>query len=163
MGTPGRLLIIGALLLFSGLVAVLTYVNGQGVPAEELSRRCGESRPEWSSYQEDIKGQVGAAPVAAWKGEPVRVELTGRQLRITFRLSSPWSGYDAALPVLVRDPLGNVSRNVSGERLDDGLRGYGFTLPGEPDAAQIPWLELRYPHTERRIPLDERGMWQSVQ
>jgi hypothetical protein len=163
MGTLWRLLAIAALLLFAGLVAILTYNNAQGVPAEELSRRCAESRPEWSSYQEDVKGQVGAAPVAAWKGEPVRVELAGGRLLITFRLPPPWSGYDAALPVLVRDPLGSVSRNISAERRDDGLRVYGFTLPGAQDAAPIPWIEIRYPHTERRIPLDARGVWQAGQ
>lgn len=159
MGVAGKTLVITSAIIFAFLVGILTYLNSQDIPEDELIRRCQTSHPEWLSYQEDVKGQVGAAPVAAWKGEPIEAVLAANgRLFITFSLASPWAEYAAALPVLVRDPLGHVYQDESAER-KNGARVYAFSLAEVQDPAQIPWIELRYPHTERRIPLDGAGLW----
>ncbi len=141
-----------AVLLFAAVVA---WLAAPEISPEELLRRCEACKPEWLSYQEDIKGQIGARPVALWRGEPVSVRRTGSGWEVAFALSPPWSEYGAAVPVLLRDSLGGELIPES-SRMEDGLRVYRYKSP--PDAGG-PWVELHYPHTERRIVLDAAGAW----
>ena len=63
----------------------------------------------------------------------------------------------ALVPVLLRDPLGNTltSHTLSPPGPE---RSYFFTLPTE---NRPPWLEIHYPHQERRLTLDATGKWKS--
>jgi len=153
----GRLALVCVVVSLAAVVAVLAYVNTGGIAPAELERRCAAIRPAWQSYQEDIKA-IGAGPVAAWRGEPVRLEWQGAVIRLTFRLSDPWSGYSAMLPILLRDPLGREYCSVSGQR-EGGLRTYTFELETASAGSSLPWVEIQYPHTARRLPLDSHGVW----
>ncbi len=151
--------LIGGGALFLGVVALLTWLNAQGVPPEELARRCEASSPQWKSYQEDIKGQVGAAPVAQWHGEPVYVHQKGNTVEVAFQIMPPWGTSVAAIPVMLRDPLGH--EYISGQaKRKDGLRWYHFSLES-PHMSILPWVEIHYPHQERRVALDSDGSWRS--
>jgi len=146
-----------ATLAFAGLVALVAYVKAQGIPPAELARRCAACRPTWQSYEEEIK-TIGAAPVAAWQGEPVHLERTRGAVRLRFRLSGPWIDYEAALPVLLRDPLGSVYCSAVAEG-SGAERTYVFELSKASATVALPWIEVRYPHTETRLPLDAAGNW----
>jgi len=145
--------------LFVALVLLFTIINSHELTSEELIRRCILSDPAWNGYQEDIK-EIGARPVAQWHGEPVALEVLQDGVRLTMRLEAPWDGWEAALPVLLKDPEEHVHRDVRSER-DGNLRIYHFSaIPGAGTSAP-PWLEIQYPHTKRRIHLDPSGHWQA--
>lgn len=122
----------------------------------ELAARVKASRPEWQSYQEDIKAQLGAGPVAEWRGEPVRAVQEGSALRLTFQLTGPWSRRDCFAPILVADPRGVIQRPVSAMSREREVI-YGFDL-GEGGGA-VPWLEVKFPNGEKRLVFDQNGVW----
>lgn len=114
------------------------------------------SRPAWENYQEDIKSQIGAGPVAEWVGRPVEVRCERNTMSATFQLEGPWARRDTAIPVLLRDPQGRIHTNMQAKR-HDGQVTYLFGLPES--AAPFPWVELRFPHTGRRVVLSGKGLW----
>jgi len=124
----------------------------------ELEKRCAESDPAWISYQEDIKGQVGAQPVARWRGALQEVRQESDTVTVTFQLEAPWDEYRAAVPVLLRDPMGREHRQDRVVR-EDGLRRYIFRLDAQSGASLLPWVDIHFPHTERRVALDAMGHW----
>ncbi len=152
-----RALFIGLPALFAVLVA-LTVVLNQGPSPEVIAARCRAAQPRWSSYQEDIKGQVGAAPVASWTGEPVGAVCEGVEVSVTFRLSPPWSDYPAAIPVLLRSPTATVHAACAIRR-EGSNRTYVFELPDSAVAGSLPWVEVRYPHNERKLYFEPDGVW----
>ena len=123
-----------------------------------MARRVENSQPTWQSYSEDIKGQIGATPVAEWEGELTEVRLEGGAVRVTFRLSGPWAQRDAAIPVLLREPFGGTRRNT-GARRDGDFVTYIIELPETARGQALPWVELKFPHGQRRLPLSEKGIW----
>jgi hypothetical protein len=147
--------------LLAGL-AVVARMGARPVDPVELTRRCEESRPVWASYQEDIKGQVGAQPVARWRGRLEQVRQEAGSVLVTFRLESPWSDYEANVPVLLRDPMGHEYRQDAVDR-EDGARRYVFHLDAQSGASLLPWVEIHFPHTERRIALGAGGHWKDTQ
>lgn len=153
-----RIIAISILFLFLLLVGITAYINGQAVPQQELARRCTASKPEWAGYEEDIKGQIGAAPSAQWRGEPIAAERSEQAVNITFRLTGPWAVYAFAMPVLLRDPLGKTYCGVTAES-KGADRIYRFNLAAESTGAPLPWIELRYPHGQQRIAFDASGKW----
>ncbi|MCX5758735.1 MAG: hypothetical protein NTU83_09580 [Candidatus Hydrogenedentes bacterium] len=140
-----------------GLVAVALLAGcEQGLSDRELAARIEKSRPAWESYQEDIKGQIGAGPVAEWDGTPSRLWFDRDAVFFTFAMRGPWAARDMGVPVLLRDPSGRVQRDLRADR--NGLMVcYTFERP-KLDALPT-WLEIRYPHTERRLVLSARGEW----
>ena len=153
-----RWAVTAALMALCAGVAMVARMGAHEADPAELLRRCNESHPAWLSYQEDIKGQVGATPVARWRGRPVEVRQQSGELTVTFLLESPWADYDAAVPVLLRDPLGREHRQDRVEK-DGALRRYTFEMPQDSAAMTLPWVEIHYPHTERRIALGAEGRW----
>jgi hypothetical protein len=153
-----RIVLITVVVLFLVIVGITMLVNNQSLPASELVRRCSASQPKWTSYPEDIKGQIGAGPAAQWAGKPVAAAQSGSQVRVTFRLQAPWSGFEAAMPVLLRDPLGHVYRNASTEK-KDADRIYLFTIDADAAVSVLPWVEVQYPHGEKRISFNAQGRW----
>lgn len=145
--------------LFALLVGVLAFLNARELPPEELVRRCNACHPAWNGYQEDIK-VIGARPVARWRGTPVALEVAPDAIRLTMALDPPWDAWDAALPLLVRDPEGQVHRNTGAERAGP-LRIYQFPAPPDAALSPPPWLEIQYPHTKRRIHLSPAGTWRA--
>ena len=145
-----------------GLLAAILLVGcGQGPSDNELAARIAQSNPAWESYQEDIKGQIGAGPVAEWGGDPSKLWMENDRIFIVFRLHGPWAAREAALPILLRDPSGHAQKNLCAERENGGTVRYMFT---NPNPGTIPaWLEIKYPRTERRLVLSERGSWQEKQ
>jgi hypothetical protein len=143
--------------LFSGL-ALIAIMEAHHADPAKLAKRCAESHPSWAGYQEDIKEQVGAQPVAAWRGRLEQVRQEAGLITVTFRLESPWAGYDADVPVLLRDPMGRECRQESVER-QGGTRRYIFLLNTESGTSILPWVEIHFPHTERRIALGTEGLW----
>lgn len=128
------------------------------VSEAEIARRCRESEPRWESYQEDVKGLIGAAPTAEWSGRPAAVTVTASGIKVEMLLTGAWASREAVIPLLVRDATGSVllSQEASGE---GARRTYHFPPPPEQGLASS--LELRYPHGEAWIPLDADGAWQA--
>ena len=131
-----------------------------GITDEELEGRVDASRPAWESYQEDLKSQIGAGPVAQWEGVPVKVRAQRRAVHVTFRLTAPWAHRDAALPILMREPLGGVHRNLDA-RCDGDRVTYLFECPQSASGTPFPWIELKYPRHQKRIVLSDRGEWET--
>lgn len=146
------------LIALSAGVAMVARMGGHQADPAELAQRCGESRPAWASYQEDIKAQVGARPVALWRGKLTELRQESGSLTVTFLLEQPWADYEAAVPILLRDPMGHDYRQDRVER-EDGLRRYIFQLDAQSGASTLPWVEIHFPHTERRIALGSTGCW----
>ena len=142
------------------LVLLIAFIRTPELSPEILMDRCATARPEWTSYAEDIKGMIGAGPVAQWRGDLHQAVRAGRELRLNFRLAPPWAEYTAAIPILLRDPQGQVHypREVKG---DNAERTYLYRLPPESTEA-LPWIEVHYPGVERRISFDREGRWRAA-
>ncbi len=153
-----KITILSAIALFIVLVIILAMVNSQGVPRDELMKRCQESHPQWERYQEEIKGEIGARPVAEWNGEPIAVNRNGDEVLITFQLEGPWIDYAVPLPILLRDPLGNVQCSTTAEYAGATCT-YHFSRPKDEADSLLPWIEVHYPRQELRISLDSQGNW----
>jgi hypothetical protein len=122
------------------------------ISTEELERRVKISRPTWERYQEDIKAQIGAGPAAEWVGEPKNSTVKSGELHILFEITGPWSTRPFAIPVLVRDPAGNVFQSIDAKP-NGNLSDYVVSLPGKLDPSTLSWVEVRYPgNTKRLIP-----------
>jgi len=151
----------GFLFLCAGGFLLLVFVpmvllSSASVTPEMLVARCEASVPGWSSYQEDVKGQIGARPVAEWRGALRSAQQEGDRLTVAFRLEEPWRSSPASLPVLIRLPDGAVLLPERAHR-DEDLRLYGYALES---ASRLPWLEVQYPHHRDRLILDSAGRWQ---
>ena len=148
------------LLVFSAVVfwGVLTAESPTEILPEELAARVLQSAPKWADYQEDIKGHLGATPVARWRGEPVRARIDGADAIVIFEVSGVWATYDFALPVLLKDHLGNVYRNRSSIRIGSEVE-YRFLLKDRVEGTSVPWIEVAYPHHFQRLALSPEGTW----
>ena len=152
-----RLLPLTAFVAFA-LALWLASGDGAEVSPDELLRRCEVSQPHWESYQEDVKAQVGAGPIADWSGTPRAVSLTDKAILVDLDVAPPWDARDAAAPVLLRDAFGDTVRQDAVEPLGDRILRYHFPRSGDP--ARVPaWVELRFPHGEAWLPLDTDGHW----
>ena len=153
------------------LVAVLLLSACQkGLDNEEtvLQARCAASTPTWDNYPEDIKAQIGAGPVAAWRGEVTQVvwglddaesaATTAPVIQVFVTMEAPWSKLDAALPLLLREPQGSTLTPVA-SRLDGDVRMYRYALPAELADVMPPWVTLRTPRGIHRYPLGAGGKW----
>jgi len=140
------------------LIGILANDAPTEIAPEELAERVLESAPVWADYQEDIKGQLGATPAARWHGEPLRLRVEGDQVSLVFEVTGIWATYDFAMPVLVKDHLGNVYRNESATR-DGTTVTYGYTLKDRVEGTSVPWLEIAYPHHFERLALSPQGEW----
>ena len=126
----------------------------------ELAVLAENSRPKWQTYQEDIKADIGAGPVAQWVGEPVKAVHEQAGVRVTFQMSGPWAARDTAIPVLIQDPLGRVIQNVSHQRRQQTLT-YQFNFSETGSATTLAWIEIKYPNRVKRMILDGKGVWKS--
>jgi len=131
-------------------VVYISVLSGTPISPEELERRVTASRPTWESYQEDIKAQIGARPVAEWEGRPLRASLEGGALQIAFAVEGVWATRKFAVPVLVRDPSGNVFRSADATHIG-AKTGYTFLLPNSLDPVTLGWVEVRYPGNVKRL------------
>ncbi len=157
-----RKLLVGYAVVALGVVAfILASVKGSSVSPEELAARIAASHPSWQSYEEDIKGQIGAGPVAEWEGTLVAVQAEPGALCATFRVTGPWADRDAGIPILLRSASGKTFQSVSTRR-EDGRVQYRFDLGSDTDPMP-PWVELKYPfYGNRRVPLSEQGSWEEA-
>lgn len=137
--------------------AVFTWTNAASIPDQELARRCAVSTPQWDSYQEDVKGQVGARPVAEWNGKPIAAELTDGFIRVSFLVTGSWAARECAIPILIKDPGGEI-RIGHGRGDREGNVVYSLPLPPS-HATTLPWLEIQYPHHRDRLAFDADGRW----
>jgi len=140
------------------LVVMLALRAPACVPPDELARRTATSRPTWRNYQEDIKAQIGATPVAQWRGTLEAAQRDGATVRVTCRLAGPWAQRRSAVPILLREPRGGIHRNQRAE-CRDGRVTYVFQIGEDAARAALPWIELKYPHGEKRLVLFEDGSW----
>ena len=150
--------LIAALAVLAGL-AVFTFQGRGTVSLEELERRVGASAPQWADYQEDIKAQLGATPAAEWEGKLISARIDGANLYVEFEIIGPWASREIALPLLAHDPLGNTYRNV-GSQFEGARVTYEFVLDEAAAKRMLPWIELKYPHRERRLVFSDDGLWQ---
>ena len=134
------------------------YLNSREVPEAELLRRCTAARPAWQSYQEDIKAEVGAGPVAAWRGRPIEAQFDVAEISVVFEVAGEWAERDVLLPVLLQLPTGEVVMGSAGTR-GVGRRTYVFAV--DPAAPRPSWAELKYPHRTIRIVPDAEGTWRA--
>lgn len=149
-----------AVLLLAALIAVIAVVNAQDPDPAVLAERCRASQPAWNGYQEDIK-EIGARPVARWHGEPLSLAVAPGEVRLVFKLASPWDAWECALPVLLKDPEGRIARNDSDER-EGPQRTYIFKRPEASAEPTPPWMEIQYPHVKQRLYLDAKGEWHAT-
>lgn len=157
-----RRIIAGTLaLLFMLVIVAISRIGHYDMPIEEVAQRCREAQPAWQSYSEDIKGQVGARPVALWRGEVIEARQKGESVEVVFLLEAPWSRWEAAMPILLREPAGNVILGAADSQPSE-QRTYRFTLFAPGQAAPLPWIELQYPHAQIRITLDTQGEWKKA-
>ena len=151
---PNRALAV--LSIFLAVAGVGGIGCGSGISDEELKRRTEASQPTWPNYEEDIKAQIGAGPVAEWEGRPVEAHVYGDSVEVTFRVMGPWAQRITAIPVLLREPTGAIHRNVR-TTTGNGQVIYAFSLPAQ---TSVPaWLELKFPHGEKRLVLSPSGVW----
>lgn len=155
-----------ALVIVLGIVSAVIYgfiasQPSDGVSESELAGRVARARPDWSNFTEDLKGYLGATPVARWKGVPREARVEGNMVRIRFAIDPPWSGYAFGMPILLRDPLGHVHLNRDYER-GDGNGTYTFVLNElDPDVA-LPWVEIKYPSEhQKRLVFSGDGTWRA--
>lgn len=123
---------------------------------DELLRRTSASYPTWQNYPEDIKAQVGAGPVAEWNGEPQRVWGQGGSVYASFQMKGSWSQRGSAIPILMQEPTGGTYRNAAATR-ENGMLVYRFDLPEPLSAESLAWVQLKYPHGDRRMTLPKAG------
>ena len=147
-------------LAVAGVMVLVLLLTGRGpISGEELARRVAECEPSWSNYDEDLKAQIGAAPVAEWKGEVAWARWEAGELRVAFLVRGAWAGRDIAIPVLLKLPNGETRRNADAAR-EDGKLVYRFTTSLDTPPQ---WVVVRYPfYGERRIVLSEDGRWEST-
>lgn len=143
--------------LFVAAVLFFTLLNARPIAQEDLFARCAASQPAWNGYQEDIK-EIGARPVAQWHGAPLSLEVSAGEVRLIMSLDPPWDAWEAALPLLIRDPEGHVHRDRATTR-EGAQRVYHFPPIVENSDPLPPWIEIQYPHTKRRLFLDAAGAW----
>jgi hypothetical protein len=144
--------------VFAALIPWVVAACSPSLSPQDLERKTLAAQPRWESYQEDLKGAIGAGPVAEWQGRPVEVCREGDVFRVTFVLTGPWVGRQAAIPVLLRDPTGATLRHDAVCRHGDQAT-YDFKLAAQ-DAGPPAWLEIKFPHGQKRIVLNDRGDWQ---
>lgn len=157
-----RNLIIGCGLVLGGLfIGVAVWRSAPRVSDEEIARRVAESHPVWANYPEDIKAQVGAGPVAEWAGAPESLIHESGYIRVTFTLSGPWAERKTAMPILLREPRGGVVRNEAAD-FEDGRVVYLFDIGTAATELKLPWVELQYPHAQKRLVLFEDGSWRDT-
>ena len=118
----------------------------------ELATRTVNARPAWANYQEDIKAQIGATPVAQWQGTPRRAWQDSQGIHVQFVLKSPWDKRTCTIPVLIRDSGGTISQSIKGIIENNALT---YTFPPSPLAVvSSASIEIKYPHDERRLVLE---------
>jgi len=140
------------------VIAFITLTDpADDISSDELRRRVEATSTDWANYHEDLKGQIGSTPVARWKGEPVSSRVEGSTIYIVFEVSGFWAETDVNLPLIIRDPFGKTFADDGGTRIGSNVT-YTFSVSGD-DLARIPWIELRYPHSTRRIVYAE-GKWE---
>ncbi len=139
------------------LVALVTCTGCAPKPSEEeIAKRVREAHPAWESYQEDIKGMIGAAPVAEWHGQLAGATHSGSKVEVTFKLEGAWAGLKCAMPILLREPAGQVL-NATPEFRSGSEVAYLFDLPET--NVPLAWVELKFPRGERRLVFSEEGAW----
>ena len=150
------------------LVAVLFVALGfwissgsieNDISPDVLAERVMSCTPAWANYNEDLKGKIGSTPVARWKGQPIRAFIEGHTATIVFKLEGYWTTTEVQLPVLVREPLGDVLEAVASRR--NGVE-VSYTFPLKPEVVSEgggTWLEIQYPHRTQRIVFDSTGSW----
>lgn len=137
-------------------IAGLAACAPEAVTPSELADRTAQSAPTWQSYTEDLKAQLGARPAAQWQGAVVSVRRDGAAVEVSFALSGPWAERDVFAPVLLREPLGSTLRSVDAARRGN-VATYRFELDDRAARAPLPWVQVKFPHGERRIILQEEG------
>jgi hypothetical protein len=140
------------------LAAYLIQLRAQSPDMDELAGRCAAANPSWAAYDEDLKAAIGAAAMARWAGALDRVERRESALEVCIRVEPPWSEYPFAIPILVRDPAGNVSLGIEAPG-EGGMRVYRFPLPPGGAGAATPWVTVRYPRNEVRAVVPEQDAW----
>lgn len=155
-----RLALALLVLAAAGLLVLIAYRNRETQTPEQLALRAAMSRPQWANYDEDVKAQVGATPVAEWEGSPIQARREGPQIHLTFRVTGPWAHRAIALPILLRHPMGGFQRSDTA-RVEGPRVTYTFDLPQESRDAPLPWIEIKYPRHQRRLTLSEAGTWQA--
>lgn len=146
-------------LICLSLLALLAGCTSAPTDAE-LSKRAALSNPAWQSYTEDIKAQMGAGPSAEWSGTLSQVTCEPDAIRATFRVTGAWATRDAAMPILMREPLGHIIKN-RGATHEGGSVTYEFERADAIKSGIPAWLEFRFPHGEHRVVFNGQGAWRA--
>ncbi|MFO7974396.1 MAG: hypothetical protein R6V12_07170 [Candidatus Hydrogenedentota bacterium] len=146
--------------LAGGVMMLLLVALPRHTPMseKELARRVAQSDPRWNNYDEDLKAQLGAAAVAEWEGNLIRIQWASGVLQVSFSIRGPWAERDFAIPILLQFPNNQTLRNETAVR--DGKRvTYRYSTSFEEPPQ---WVAVRYPfYGERRIVLSEEGLWEA--
>jgi len=136
-------------IILSGLFAFSVTYFDTSLSNDELAARVAAFTPEWETYQESLKAEIGARPVAEWEGEPVSAERRTGHVVITVELQGPWAQRDFGLPLILRGPTLRTYAPATVEQ-KDGVAVYRFDVA---EGEALPWVEVQYPLGRRRIPV----------
>ena len=158
MKRVGFIVLLVAVFLGYGVWVTLVTMDGEITP-EQLQEKVLACAPRWANYNEDLKGQIGSTPVARWKGEPVRASIEGGQATVVFSIEGYWVDTAVQLPVLAREPLGDVMRATRSHGNGSEVSYFFALKPEVISGSGSVWLEIQYPHHIKRIVFDSAGFW----
>ena len=140
------------LFLFSVIVScVFLPACGPMVDESELATLAGKAHPVWEKYQEDIKAQIGATPVAQWRGTPRHAWQDVNGIHVQFDIEGAWKKRACVIPILIRNPGGTEYLSAKGV-VEQGTITYTFP-PSNLTSVFSDTIEIKYPHEERRLVL----------
>lgn len=156
-----RLFVVLIAVAVAVVAALISLAYRSGLSEEEMARLTASAAPTWENYPEDIKAQIGAGPVAEWQGKPVKAVWDGKEtIEVTFEMTGPWATIDAAIPILLRDPLIGTHEPAATHRQGNYIT-YSFTLYDGTTAIPLPWVEVKHPAGQDRIMLIESTHWEA--
>ena len=118
----------------------------------ELAILAGKAHPGWENYQEDIKAQIGATPVAQWRGTPRHAWKDGDGIHVQFDIEDAWKKRTCVIPILIRDSGGTEYLSTKG-LVEEGKVTYTFP-PSSSLSVFTNTIEIKYPHEDRRLELE---------
>lgn len=156
------ILIAMAVVVIGAIWSILTPTATTDIDVAALAKDAARARVTWADYGEGIKAKLGATPAALWHGGPESAKLVDGGIEVTFSLNGSWSEFDFGMPILLRDPEGQVYAPKSYTRAAPGGT-YLFAHNGTVTPLSIPWVEVKFPpNDERRIVFDADGAWHAT-
>lgn len=142
-----RLILLSAVVSCLFLTACDPKIN-----ETELAALAGKAHPVWTNYQEDIKAQIGATPVAQWRGTPRHAWKDAEGIHVQFDIEGAWKKRACVIPILIRDNGGTEYLSPKGV-VEQGTVTYTFPSASL-NSVFANTIEIKYPNEERQLVLE---------